>query len=113
MGQLLSSAEELSQLKDALASVLYEAMLGAGAGPDLRVVHPLMLANQDECFASQVGLMEQLQQVNRFCETLRLQCGCCCREGRQVFAERGRVGGNHPPEVQMEIIRRAGRTQFP
>ncbi|XP_011491372.1 uncharacterized protein LOC101167588 isoform X2 [Oryzias latipes] len=63
MGQLLSSAEELSQLKDALASVLYEAMLGAGAGPDLRVVHPLMLANQDECFASQVGLMEQLQQL--------------------------------------------------
>lgn len=65
MGQLLSSAEE-----DALASVLYEAMLEAGAVPDLRVVHPLLLANQEESFASQVGLVEQLQQVNRFCDTV-------------------------------------------
>ncbi|KAF6715956.1 hypothetical protein FQA47_015804 [Oryzias melastigma] len=58
MGQLLSSAEE-----DALASVLYEAVLEAGAVPDLRVVHPLLLANQEESFASQVGLVEQLQQL--------------------------------------------------
>lgn len=65
MGQLFSSEEELSQVKDAIGSLLYDAMLEGGAVPSLRVVHPLHLANHDESFDSRTGLQEQLQQVNK------------------------------------------------
>ncbi|XP_028279363.1 uncharacterized protein LOC114447343 [Parambassis ranga] len=63
MGQLFSSEEEVSQMKDAAGSLLYDAMLEGGAVPDLRVVHPLLLANQNENVVSQAGLQEQLQQL--------------------------------------------------
>lgn len=65
MGQLLSS-EEVSQVKDAIGSLLYDAMLDGGAVPDLGVVHPFLLANHDESFDSQAGLKEHLRQVNTF-----------------------------------------------
>lgn len=66
MGQLLSSEEEVSQVKDAFGSLLYNAMLEDGAVPDLRVVHPFLLANHDEGFDCEARLKEHLQQVNTF-----------------------------------------------
>lgn len=63
MGQLLSSEEHLPQLKEALGSVIYEAMLAGEAVPDLRVVHPLLLTNQNQNADSQIRLQEHLQQV--------------------------------------------------
>ncbi|XP_030604179.1 uncharacterized protein LOC115793372 [Archocentrus centrarchus] len=63
MGQLFSSEEELSQMKDAIGSLLYDAMLQGGAVPDLGVVHPLLLANHDDSSVSQDRLQEQLQQL--------------------------------------------------
>lgn len=66
MGQLLSSEEELSQVKDAIGSLLYKAMLEGGAVPDLGVVHPFLLANHDESVDSQARLKEHLRQVNTF-----------------------------------------------
>lgn len=69
MGQLQSSEEELSQVKDAIGSLLYDAMLEAGAVPHLGVVHPVLLANHDESFNSRAGLQEQLQQVINISET--------------------------------------------
>ncbi|XP_022608695.1 uncharacterized protein LOC111227463 isoform X1 [Seriola dumerili] len=63
MGQMFSSEEELSQVKDAVGSVLYNAMLEGGAVPDLGVVHPLLLANRDESLDSRAHLQEQLQQL--------------------------------------------------
>ncbi|KAK2824547.1 hypothetical protein Q5P01_021722 [Channa striata] len=63
MGQLLSSEEELSELKDALGSLLYNAMLEAGAVPELGVAHPFLLANHGESFDSQTCLKEQLKQL--------------------------------------------------
>uniref|UniRef100_A0A1A7WU73 Uncharacterized protein n=1 Tax=Iconisemion striatum TaxID=60296 RepID=A0A1A7WU73_9TELE len=65
MGQLFSSEEELSLLKEALGSVIYEAMLEGGAVADLGVVHPLLLANQNEDSASQPRLQAHLQQLQR------------------------------------------------
>ncbi|XP_041803954.1 uncharacterized protein LOC121614209 isoform X2 [Chelmon rostratus] len=63
MGQLVSSEEELSQVKAAIGSLLYDAMLEGGAVPELGVVHPLLLANHDESSDSQARLQEQLQQL--------------------------------------------------
>ncbi|XP_070833810.1 uncharacterized protein [Chaetodon trifascialis] len=63
MGQLFSSEEELSQVKDAIGSLLYDAMLEGGAVPDLEVVHPRFLANHDESSDAQARLQEQLQQL--------------------------------------------------
>lgn len=65
MGQLLSSfsEEELSHVKDALGSLLYDTMLEGGAVPDLAVVHPLHLTTHDENFDSRASLQEQLRQV--------------------------------------------------
>lgn len=64
MGQFLSSEEEVSQVKDAVGSLLYDAMLEGGAVPELGVVHPFLLANHDESSDSQARLKEHLQQVN-------------------------------------------------
>ncbi|XP_013873028.1 uncharacterized protein LOC106523974 [Austrofundulus limnaeus] len=63
MGQLLSSEEQLPQLKEALGSVIYDAMLEGDAVPDLRVVHPLLLTNQNDNADSQTRLQEHLQQL--------------------------------------------------
>ncbi|XP_033469928.2 uncharacterized protein LOC117248779 isoform X1 [Epinephelus lanceolatus] len=63
MGQLFSSEEEPSQLKDIIGSLLYDAMLERGAVPDLGVVHPLLLANYDESFDSRTSLQEQLRKL--------------------------------------------------
>ncbi|XP_034407503.1 DEAD-box ATP-dependent RNA helicase 52A-like [Cyclopterus lumpus] len=63
MGQLFSSEEEVSQAKDAIGSLLYEAMLGGGAVPDLGVVHPLLLTNRDQSLDSRARLQEQLRQL--------------------------------------------------
>nr|XP_057914972.1 uncharacterized protein LOC131108161 isoform X2 [Doryrhamphus excisus] len=61
MGQLLSSEEDLSGAKHAIGSLLYRTMLEGGAIPDLGVVHPLLLTNQDEEYRSR--LQEQLLQM--------------------------------------------------
>nr|XP_019942602.1 PREDICTED: uncharacterized protein LOC109629342 isoform X1 [Paralichthys olivaceus]XP_019942611.1 PREDICTED: uncharacterized protein LOC109629342 isoform X1 [Paralichthys olivaceus]XP_019942619.1 PREDICTED: uncharacterized protein LOC109629342 isoform X1 [Paralichthys olivaceus] len=63
MGQLLSSEEECSQVKEALGSLLFSAMLEGGAVPDLGVVHPLLLANHQESFDPQDRLQEQLREL--------------------------------------------------
>ncbi|XP_071336145.1 uncharacterized protein [Trachinotus anak] len=63
MGQMFSSEEELSQVKDAVGSVLYQAMLEGGAVPDLGVVHPRLLVNRGESLDSRVSLQEQLQRL--------------------------------------------------
>ncbi|XP_054655610.1 uncharacterized protein LOC129194417 [Dunckerocampus dactyliophorus] len=61
MGQLLSSEEDLSRIKRAIGALLYRTMLVGGAIPDLGVVHPLLLTNQDEDCRSR--LQEQLLQL--------------------------------------------------
>lgn len=66
MGQVLSTENEVSQLKEAVGSVLYDAMLEGDAVPDLGVVHPLLLAGQDESVIPGSHLQEQLRHVNRF-----------------------------------------------
>ncbi|XP_034754768.1 uncharacterized protein LOC117960743 isoform X2 [Etheostoma cragini] len=64
MGQLFSSEEELSQVKDAIGSLLYDAMLEGDAVPVLGVVHPLLLANHNESLDSQTAsLQEHLQKL--------------------------------------------------
>lgn len=63
MGQLFSTEEEISQVKDAIGSLLYDAMLEGGEVPDLGVVHPLLLASRDDSSVSQDRLQEQLQQL--------------------------------------------------
>lgn len=63
MGLVFSTEEELSQLKETIGSLLYDAMLEAGAVPDLSVINPL-LANHNESHDSQTRLQEQLQQVS-------------------------------------------------
>ncbi|XP_024916439.1 uncharacterized protein LOC112487811 isoform X2 [Cynoglossus semilaevis] len=65
MGQLFSSDEDYTQAQDAVGSILYDAMLEAGAVPDLGVVHPLLSANQDGSSDSQARLQEQLKQMQR------------------------------------------------
>ncbi|XP_054886035.1 uncharacterized protein LOC129360020 isoform X2 [Poeciliopsis prolifica] len=63
MGQFMSSEKELAELKTTAGSVLYGAMLEEGAVPDLAVVHPLLLANQNEDSVSQASLQEHLKQI--------------------------------------------------
>lgn len=65
MGQLFSSEEELSQAKDLIGGLLYNAMLEGGAVPNLAVVHPLLLANHNKSSDSTDYLHEQLQQVRK------------------------------------------------
>lgn len=66
MGQVFSTEAELSQLKEAVGSVLYDAMLEGDAVPDLGVVHPLLLASQDESINPGSHLQEHLRHVSRF-----------------------------------------------
>lgn len=66
MGQLLSSEEESSQLREAIGSLFYGAILEGGAVPDLGVVHPLLGANHDH---DKIHLQEKLPQVNTPCNT--------------------------------------------
>lgn len=66
MGQVLSTENDVSQLKEAVGSVLYDAMLEGDAVPDLGVVHPLLLASRDESINPGSHLQEQLRHVNRF-----------------------------------------------
>ncbi|XP_074532137.1 uncharacterized protein LOC141795220 [Halichoeres trimaculatus] len=63
MGQLFSSEEELSQGKDVIGSLIYNAMLEGGAVPNLEVVHPLLLADHDKNSDSRAHLQEQLKQL--------------------------------------------------
>ncbi|XP_054456542.1 uncharacterized protein LOC129092574 isoform X2 [Anoplopoma fimbria] len=63
MGQLFSAEEELSEARDAIGSLLYDAMVEGGAVHDLGVVHPLLLTNQDESLDSRARLQEQLKQL--------------------------------------------------
>lgn len=65
MGQVFSTEAELSQLKEAVGCVLYHAMLEGDAVPDLGVVHPLLLASQDESINPESHLQEHLHHVNR------------------------------------------------
>lgn len=66
MGQVFSTETELSQLKEAVGAVLYDAMLEGDAVPDLGVVHPLLLARQDESINPGSHLQEHLHRVTRF-----------------------------------------------
>lgn len=50
-------------MKDAVGSVLFNAMTEGSAVPDLGVVHPSLLTNRDESSDSRDRLQEQLQQV--------------------------------------------------
>ncbi|CAL1577929.1 unnamed protein product [Knipowitschia caucasica] len=63
MGQLFSSEEELSHAQDVLGEVLFSFMLDAGAVPNLRVVHPLLLANDTQ--GSGPSIQEQMLQLQR------------------------------------------------
>ncbi|XP_042358169.1 uncharacterized protein LOC121954609 isoform X2 [Plectropomus leopardus] len=63
MGQLFSSEEELSQARDGIGSLLYDAMLEGGAVPNLGVVHPRLLTTHDESSDSHAGLQDQLRQL--------------------------------------------------
>lgn len=65
MGQLFSSEEEVSRVKEAVGSLLYHTMLEGGAVPTLDVVHPRLLTDHEERSDSSVRLQEQLQQVDR------------------------------------------------
>lgn len=72
MGQVWSTENDVSQLKEAVGCALYDAMLEGDAVPDLGVVHPLLLASQDESINPGSHLQEQLRHVNRF--FLSLKC---------------------------------------
>lgn len=61
MGQLFSSEEELTQAQDVIGAVLYNAMLEAGAVPNLSVIHPLLLSSH----SSGPTIQEQMQQLQR------------------------------------------------
>ncbi|XP_056148119.1 uncharacterized protein LOC130123028 [Lampris incognitus] len=65
MGQLLSSSssEELSEARDWVGSLLYDAMMEGGAIPDLRVTHPVLLSRPNEGCDPGARLQEQLQQL--------------------------------------------------
>ncbi|CAJ1066722.1 uncharacterized protein LOC121511582 isoform X2 [Xyrichtys novacula] len=63
MGQLFSSQEELSQVEKVIGSLIYNAMLKDSAVPELKVVHPLLLANQAESPESRAYLQKQLQEL--------------------------------------------------
>ncbi|KAM4729335.1 uncharacterized protein FYW61_009940 isoform 2-T6 [Anableps anableps] len=63
MGQLISSEEELTELKKTAGCVIYDAMVEGGAVPDLAVVHPLLLANQNDDSVSQACLQQHLKQI--------------------------------------------------
>ncbi|XP_072293554.1 uncharacterized protein [Eucyclogobius newberryi] len=65
MGQLFSSEEEFSRAQDVIGAFLYNVMLDAGAVPSLRVVHPLLLANDSEGSQSGPSIQEQMQQLQR------------------------------------------------
>ncbi|XP_033835611.1 uncharacterized protein LOC117382518 [Periophthalmus magnuspinnatus] len=65
MGQLFSSEEERSRARDAIGAVLFDAMLDAGAVPNLRVVHPLLLSNDDTGARPGPSIQEQMQQLQR------------------------------------------------
>lgn len=64
MGQVFSTEQELSQAKETIGSLLYDAMLEGGALPELRIVHPLLLTNHSQGTVSRDRLQEQLQQVH-------------------------------------------------
>lgn len=61
MGQLFSTEEELSGARDVIGACLYDAMLEAGAVPNLRVVHPLLLGSDSDA----PSIQEQMQQLQR------------------------------------------------
>lgn len=61
MGQLFSNEEELSRARDIIGSLLYNAMLEAGAVPNLRVAHPLLLGNENDGPSIQLQML-QLQK---------------------------------------------------
>ncbi|XP_028324963.1 uncharacterized protein LOC114477084 isoform X2 [Gouania willdenowi] len=63
MGQLLSSEEEFIQVKEAVGSLLFNAMSEGGAIPDVTVLHPFLLTNLNQGLASQDRLQQQLQQL--------------------------------------------------
>ncbi|XP_034041181.1 uncharacterized protein LOC117523696 [Thalassophryne amazonica] len=63
MGQLCSSEEEFSQVKDVIGSLLFDTMLEGGAVPDLAVVHRLVLADHNEPRNAKTRLQEQLKQL--------------------------------------------------
>lgn len=65
MGQLFSTEEELSQVRDVIGAFLYDAMLDAGAVPNLRVVHPRLLASDSDGSQSGPSMQEQMQQLQR------------------------------------------------
>ncbi|KAK7902115.1 hypothetical protein WMY93_018884 [Mugilogobius chulae] len=65
MGQLFSSEEELSRAQDVIGAILFDAMLDAGAVPNLRVVHPLLLANDVNGSQTGPSIQEQMQQLQR------------------------------------------------
>lgn len=64
MGLVFSTEEELSQLKETIGSLLYNAMLEAGAVPDLSVINRFLLGNHNQSHDSQTRLQQQLQQVS-------------------------------------------------
>lgn len=65
MGQLFSTQEELSEARDAVGAFLYNVMLDAGAVPNLRVVHPLLLGNGSDGPQSGPTIQEQMQQLQK------------------------------------------------
>lgn len=73
MGQVFSTGEELSHVKETIGSLLYDAMLEGGAVPDLGVVHPLLLTNRNEGPDSRDRLQDQLQQVHTTATHLKIE----------------------------------------
>lgn len=65
MGQLFSTEEELSGVRVVVGAFLYNAMLDAGAVPNLRVVHPLLLGNDSDGPQSRQSMQEQMQQLQK------------------------------------------------
>lgn len=63
MGQLMSNEAEAAELKKTAGCVIYDAMVEGGAAPDLAVVHPVLLANQNEDSGSQACLQAHLKQI--------------------------------------------------
>ncbi|XP_015251427.1 PREDICTED: uncharacterized protein LOC107098318 isoform X3 [Cyprinodon variegatus] len=99
MGQLMSSEEELAELKETVGFVIYDAMVEQGAVPDLSVVHPLLLANQNEEYVFQEHLLEQrVWELQEVMEEYLKRCKISLSDKRRLIEDSVRL------ETQLSLI---------
>lgn len=105
MGQVFSTETEHSQLKEAIGSALYDAMLQGEAVPDLGVVHPVFLAGQDGSSHPGSHLQQQLRHVKIFSSSsfhkFKTRFATCAPSGLKVNVTFNIKLGVHSQLVQV------------